>query len=266
MLESITYREKQASGLVLKTVARKDCISWTVSDCTDTGDGKPWPDGDRLSIWTKDAKGVTLKFSEIDKVDGRFYFYTPRIGDWDGSGYSFDSLMVHSKLCIIDGSILIVGSSNWTCRSMNYDGELAAFIESCGNLPSTALQRLLGHYQSFTKPSVTIPNLYDRASQNIDDWVAETLPKGGKFVCLFPASHPSFYGTTDFGMDFDQYSPTEEKKMTQAEIKEQRALRGTAQIKAEGLKKTFVASKGERKEIAEASIATIKAMPDYTWY
>lgn len=265
-LDSITYVAKQGGADVLKTASRQGATKWNVTDCTEgMGSGKPWPDKDILDFAAADGTTGKLKFSDIHKVDGQFYFLTPRAMQWDGSGYTYDDIMVHSKLCIIDDKVVIVGSANWTYRSMNYDGEMAIFVEKATKLAPIALGRLIRHYQTISTPAPTIGQLQQTAVDNVDAWANGTLPQGLPFVVLLPASHPSFYGSFD-DLSFAQWSPTETKHATQQQIKTDRGVRSGAQLKAEGAKRTFLASKKEKKDIVQASVECVKSMPDYTWY
>jgi phosphatidylserine/phosphatidylglycerophosphate/cardiolipin synthase-like enzyme len=81
----------------------------------------------------------------------------------------------HSKLALFDDRVAVVGSANWTVRSMEYDGEIAAFI-SGGNNARDIRDALLSHWW---------PNEQVRS---VDDWVnlakkaADKVVKDGEMV------------------------------------------------------------------------------------
>lgn len=106
-----------------------------------------------------------VKLSAITRVDGDFYFYTPV------REAGTHRLCLHSKLAIIDARHLVVGTSNWTFRSMEYDGEIAAFIDDAGS--AAAVQaRLLDHYQQHVL--VGRVNLRRAALANLETVADET--------------------------------------------------------------------------------------------
>lgn len=51
----------------------------------------------------------------------------------------------HSKLAIFDNETLVIGTANWTYRSMEYDGEISAFISDKSLVPQIS-KRLLSHW------------------------------------------------------------------------------------------------------------------------
>lgn len=51
----------------------------------------------------------------------------------------------HSKLALFDDSVAAIGSANWTYRSMEYDGEISAFIRSSSEVPAIR-KKLLRHW------------------------------------------------------------------------------------------------------------------------
>ena len=71
----------------------------------------------------------------------------------------------HSKLAIFDDHTLVVGSANWTYRSMEYDGEISAFIYDSKLVPDVR-KRLFWHW--WRKPDGAGPK-----DMSIDTWVRE---------------------------------------------------------------------------------------------
>ncbi len=63
----------------------------------------------------------------------------------------------HSKLAIFDDDYLVVGTSNWTYRSMQYDGEITLFIHDNAGAPNfvtAARDRLFQHWNQPNNPAL----------------------------------------------------------------------------------------------------------------
>lgn len=58
---------------------------------------------------------------------------------------------VHSKLALIDDKYAFIGSSNWTSRSMIYDGEISAMIENT-DVVGSMRERLFSHWEEGLTP------------------------------------------------------------------------------------------------------------------
>ena len=75
---------------------------------------------------TKGGKTSWVYLSKIKTIESRtFCMYAPLLAGTQGQ-----SPYVHSKIALIDDKVAFVGSSNWTYRSMQYDGEISALIEN----------------------------------------------------------------------------------------------------------------------------------------
>jgi len=186
-LRQVFYQTNGQEKFVLKSLIR----NWSVYDSSskhkwvaETGlkrviqmaDSKalrlsnPWLDNDKVNF-QRNTKGrwekKSVKFTHITKVMGDFYFYAPVFWDSSGAG-QWKCPCVHSKLAIIDDRYLIVGTANWTYRSMRYDGEITAF---CNNqsIARNAKDQLLRHYNPPNPPvhpAVTLDNIHERAVAN----------------------------------------------------------------------------------------------------
>lgn len=152
----ITYmskKKKDGDDKLERTLRREDTQTWNVIDSyqpSSSASLKPkqrWLLSDGLEVDKTDGDGTKIiPFENITGVDTDFHFYQPV--RWRNGKTT--RVMVHSKLAIFDDEYLIVGSANWTYRSMQYDGEIAAFTRCPpGNAPSfvtAARDRILAHY------------------------------------------------------------------------------------------------------------------------
>ncbi len=167
-------------------VDRAACVNhWQVTDSYDPNSTTPWVrnrwlEADSLIFETAVGPRTTVPLGKITKVDGDLHFYIV-LGPGDNFMYT------HSKVAIFDDQWLVCGTSNWSYRSMQYDGEIAAFINSPG-VAQNAIQRLLGHYQ----PAGTNPGGNPITPQNIELEAEGNIHppafRGGGFT-IFPTNH-----------------------------------------------------------------------------
>lgn len=87
----------------------------------------------------------------------------------------------HSKMAIFDDKVAVIGSSNWTYRSMEYDGEIAAFID-CGTAVPALRKRLLSHWWL---DGVGNKGLVD----SVPSWIAQA-PKNEANIGKTPLTQP----------------------------------------------------------------------------
>lgn len=153
----------------LQMVQRANCVHWDVQDTYDPNDPRPvvnlWLDNDALVFRTNaiGAQNVRVTFDKITNIVSDMHFFTSVRTNNLGT-----NIYTHSKIAIIDDQWLCCGTSNWSFRSMQYDGEIAAMIES-GAVAQLALGRLLGHYNDSTPPApaITINNIETEALINL---------------------------------------------------------------------------------------------------
>ena len=73
----------------------------------------------------------------------------PKLGDKADWGpriaQAQDTLYKHAKIAIFDDRYIACGTSNWSYRSMQYDGEISAITDSPA-IAQGALRRLLDHF------------------------------------------------------------------------------------------------------------------------
>lgn len=133
------------AGAGTERVTRAACATWTVTDCYDPNDplAHDWLEEDTLTFTVGLGAPVTVRFSQILAVDGTLHFYSP----FYVSGPNRNTVYTHSKVAAFDDQWLVVGSANWSFRSMQYDGEISAFVDSAP-IASAAVQSLLRHYNS----------------------------------------------------------------------------------------------------------------------
>lgn len=191
--ERVWYKSKMGGNI--RFVDRLGAPVWNVIDSYNHN--KPtktsWLQDDALEIPRAAGGTKKVKFGRIIAVECDFHFYTTICNDTGHGKLAVPCL--HSKLAVIDDRYLIVGSSNWTYRSMQYDGEIAAFIDSGPppgpNLATTALAQLLSHYDEQT--GLVLSNVHDNieqtAEQNAQDYITiNNWPVDDQYL-LFPLVH-----------------------------------------------------------------------------
>jgi len=175
----VEYQDEQGT---VRQIQRALCDTWNVVDSydTDAPTATRWLDEDALVFHTAgDPPGDTrVTFDRITKVTGTFYFYTSVYGANHGR-----NIYNHSKVAVIDDRYLLVGSSNWSYRSMQYDGEMTAFIDNPA-LAQASLARLFAHYDEHTPTDVN--NVHVVADANLVQYIAGT--RHAQYI-LFPLNH-----------------------------------------------------------------------------
>lgn len=129
-----------------QTVMRAACgANWAVNDCYDPNDptATNWLEDDTL-VFNPGTGPVTVRFHQIVAVESAIHFYCPKYRHGT-QATPYNTLYTHSKVAAFDGQWLVVGSANWSYRSMVYDAEISAFINS-GLITQGAVTGLLGHY------------------------------------------------------------------------------------------------------------------------
>lgn len=194
--ERVYYMSESTHGLE-RYVDRNGAGTWNVLDSYDGSTGatlKPhqrWLLNDGLEIDKLAGGTKTVAFTRITKVVGSFHFYTTlRL-----LGADVDQPTIHSKLAIFDDEYLVVGTSNWTYRSMQYDGEIAT-VNRCppGGAPTlvtTARDRLLSHYDQLSPLWLdnTGDNFAAVAQHNIEGLQGVWAVPDDRYL-LVPLCHP----------------------------------------------------------------------------
>lgn len=254
-LRSVTYEKAGA----LRTVLRANCAQWDVRDCT-WGRVAVWPDSDTLTFRTTTSPtSVTLNFCDIISIDSDINAYAPLVVGKNRR--DLREIVVHSKLCIIDSQHLIVGSANWTYRSMHYDGEMTVFAES-QPLATDALNRLLAHFNTVNTSTVlSSANLYATTAPNVRALLNRTLhnSSAAKKVALFPLDHPDAVAAHRAGAGASATA----KQRSQSKAAESLLL--TRFAPTQGVK----AGRGMGKSAPKAAFATVKelaSMPNFRLY
>jgi phosphatidylserine/phosphatidylglycerophosphate/cardiolipin synthase-like enzyme len=153
------------AGAGIERVTRAACgVNWAVTDCYDPAEplAHDWLENDTLTFTAGVAPPVTVRFSQILAVDGAMHFYAP----FYVAGGNRRTLYTHSKVASFDDQWLVVGSANWSFRSMQYDGEISAFVNH-GPTAANAVQRLLRHYNSALGVPLPLADVEARARANM---------------------------------------------------------------------------------------------------
>jgi len=131
-----------------------------------------------------------IPFGEIKSITApQTVMYAPQNKSVDQADWTYP----HSKLAIFDNRYTVIGTSNWTYRSMQYDGEIALEIDDVAF--TTALRnRLFTHWRQPNDPT----QWYAQAVQNAVDLAAVgTVPDGE--VRITPLRYGNFMNPTKQG-------------------------------------------------------------------
>lgn len=123
-------------------------------DCTYNGLAK--------QIWLRNIWDITTNVNVM---------YAPRSNHPGSNVWPYP----HSKLACFDDDMLVVGTSNWTYRSMQYDGEISLFIQDMAiapNFVTAARDRLFQHWNQNANPA----NWSADADQNVLDFQNNAVP------------------------------------------------------------------------------------------
>ncbi|MCA9651124.1 MAG: phosphatidylserine/phosphatidylglycerophosphate/cardiolipin synthase family protein, partial [Myxococcales bacterium] len=172
------------------------CALAQVNDTYDAADPwgvtRRWIDGDDFTYRLAAGGGnVRVPLDKITRVDGDFHFYSAyNMGGGD--------IYKHAKIAIFDDRYMACGTSNWSYRSMQYDGEISAIIDSPA-IAQGALRRLLDH---FNPPRgglapLTPANIQAEAVANLRAWDGHIPVRlaalGGAGWILVPMNHFSIH-------------------------------------------------------------------------
>ncbi|MEL6536030.1 MAG: phosphatidylserine/phosphatidylglycerophosphate/cardiolipin synthase family protein [Bacteroidota bacterium] len=98
------------------------------------------------TTWSYFQAGIHQKLKEANGGQGVMYAARTAYTRTSSRGVTYKCWPYpHSKLAIFDNTTLVVGSANWTYRSMEYDGEISAFITDEELVPQIS-QKLLSHW------------------------------------------------------------------------------------------------------------------------
>ncbi|RBP53112.1 phospholipase D-like domain-containing protein [Arenicella xantha] len=95
----------------------------------------------------------------------------------------------HSKLAIFNQRYTMIGTSNWTYRSMQYDGEIMLEIDS-EDFAAQVMSSLFNHWNQPTD----ISEWAEQAEQNEQDWRNHKLALGD--LAIVPLSYNDFINPT----------------------------------------------------------------------
>ncbi|MBN8466729.1 hypothetical protein JYJ95_09395 [Corallococcus exiguus] len=168
-------------------VQRAGALSWNVATGSFLHEG--WLQSTRIrwQLPQPAAAGPALPgpmqsapVSSIVAFNGGLRFYTPtRAAD----GGNVVPVYLHSKLALFDDRVAMVGTANFTYRSMMYDGEMAAFLDSNLLVPEIR-RRLFEHYN--TDAAAIAPhnaaNWSANADANMALWGVNGLTAGALYV------------------------------------------------------------------------------------
>lgn len=121
-----------------------------------------WLEQDALE-WQLPGGGVhTTRLIDIAAVTGGLRFYTAARAT---NPATLEPVYVHSKLALFDDRYAVVGTANFTYRSMVYDGEIAAIIDN-PTIVTAIRQALLPHFNTAGGPALTPATFAATAAAN----------------------------------------------------------------------------------------------------
>ncbi|GMU10082.1 hypothetical protein ASNO1_63360 [Corallococcus caeni] len=129
--------------------------------------------------WSEGGQTKSCSFDDIAELEAPTVMYGPISTDLAGSEVLPRNAAnakkpqwpyVHSKLALFDDQVAFVGSSNWTYRSMEYDGEITAMVTGEETVRGIR-ERLFEHWQQ----GLTVDNYATKAAKNEQDRVARRL-------------------------------------------------------------------------------------------
>ncbi|WP_186001912.1 phosphatidylserine/phosphatidylglycerophosphate/cardiolipin synthase family protein [Corallococcus sp. Z5C101001] len=137
-----------------KRVARDDCSVWKINESLNAWStlrsitsmvSNTWLEKDSFTFHPQGGTSTTVPLLSLEGFEGdRVRFLAPFHGD--------TAIYIHSKLALFDDRVAVVGSANFTYRSMVYDGELSAFIRDEASARSIR-DALYGHYVDGYNPT-----------------------------------------------------------------------------------------------------------------
>lgn len=128
---------------------KKDYTGWDIE--YSRGHKDPWLEEDWV-VLSKGNKSDKFLLNDITSFTGtktimhQPFFRPVKRPDYMKRYEKGIKMYIHSKVCIIDHSILMVGSSNFNYRSFNYDGELSCFISGNKKVVKGVFDRLENHF------------------------------------------------------------------------------------------------------------------------
>jgi phosphatidylserine/phosphatidylglycerophosphate/cardiolipin synthase-like enzyme len=117
-----------------------------------------------------------LSVAKIASVTCPTFMYAPQTTRVDAHG-NRQWPYPHSKLALFDDRYALVGSANWTYRSMEYDGELTAMVDAPG-AANGIRNKLFQHWEA----GLTIDNFAAQAAANLGQVAANTMPVNQCFM------------------------------------------------------------------------------------
>lgn len=125
--------------------------------------------------WSQAGSAKSCKLTDIQSIEVPPFMYAPQTTTVIKGKPQWP--YPHSKLALIDDKYAFVGSSNWTYRSMEYDGEITAMIED-ERVVADIRDKLFTHWQVGLTPA----NFRDKANQNLEKVKGKTMAADACFV------------------------------------------------------------------------------------
>jgi phosphatidylserine/phosphatidylglycerophosphate/cardiolipin synthase-like enzyme len=140
-----------------------------------------WLEEDALE-WQLPGGGVqATRLTDIVAVTGGLRFFTTARAS---SSAILEPVYLHSKLALFDDRYAVVGTANFTYRSMVYDGEIVAIVDNPG-VVTQIRQQLLPHFNTGGGPPLTPANFATVAAANRVLYTNHSLA-GGNLLYVLP--------------------------------------------------------------------------------
>ncbi len=127
--------------------------------------------------WAGGEGPGTCAVTDVRSFVGRPFMFAPRTTTVTGPRNAPQWPYPHSKLALFDDAYALVGSANWTYRSMEYDGEITAMIDDAEKVAAMR-EKLLGHWQA----GLTIESFAQKAQDNLSKVTNAQMPPNRCFM------------------------------------------------------------------------------------
>lgn len=157
---------------------RESDNSWSTARSIHSTFANRWMENDALE-WQLPGGPVHLtRLIDIAAIHGGTRFATTARAT---SHAALEPVYIHSKLALFDDATAVVGTANFTYRSMVYDGEMAAIIEN-PTVVTAIRQTLLPHFNTAGGAALDPANFTATAAANRAAYGGGTLTNGALYV------------------------------------------------------------------------------------
>lgn len=165
-------------------VRRSECTTWrvdqswnfwsTLRSVTSSGVNR-WLEKDTFTFQRRGEKAQSVPLLDIVDFEGGIRFYAPV--------RRTTAVYIHSKVALFDDRVAVIGSANFSYRSMIYDGELSVFVRSQEQAQDIR-KHLFDHYGMTTAAS------WDEGTVRRQADITERARHPVRVIPIEPAAYP----------------------------------------------------------------------------